>query len=80
MKIKAIVDENFQDYKETSMFIATATCTWKCGKELCQNSPLALSPVIEVRDCEIVQRYLVNPLTTAIVVGGLEPFDQVREL
>lgn len=31
-------------------------------------------------DCAIVQRYLSNPLTSAVVIGGLEPFDQKEEL
>lgn len=84
MHIKGLVDENFQDYKVASMFIATSTCTWKCcteaHKQICQNLPLAGSPIIEVKDCEIVRRYLSNSLTSAIVIGGLEPFDQGNEL
>lgn len=84
MHIKGLVDENFQDYKVASMFIATSICNWKCcteaHKQICQNLPLASSPIIEVKDCEIVRRYLSNSLTSAIVIGGLEPFDQGNEL
>lgn len=86
MRVKDIVDENFQDYKKTSMFIATCFCTWKCALEagkdpsMCQNCKVALQENIEVPDTEIVSRYMSNPITSAIVIGGLEPFDQKEEL
>ena len=43
IRIKEIVDENFQDYKKPSMFISAISCDFKCLKELsmdikiCQN-------------------------------------------
>lgn len=89
MIIKDIVDENFQDYKRTSMFIATSECDWKCCSEasidisICQNSNIAAQPSIEVNVEDIFNRYINNSLTSAIVVGGLEPFlqfDEVYEL
>lgn len=67
--IKSILNESFADYKKCSMVIAGCTCTWKCGKELCQNSKLALSPIIEIDDGKIVEEYLKNDLTSAIVFG-----------
>jgi hypothetical protein len=30
MKVKDIIDENFQDYKKPSMFISTCFFDWKC--------------------------------------------------
>ena len=84
--LKDIVDENFQDYKKTSMFIATCRCSWKCcidcGRDItmCQNSSIAKQPSLEVSNDIIVKRYLNNPITSAIVIGGLEPFDQFEEL
>lgn len=80
MLIKNLVDEDFVNYCRASMFIGTSTCSWKCGKGLCQNSELACAPALTINDCAIVQRYLSNPLTSAVVVGGLEPFDQWEEL
>ena len=44
MKIKGLVDEDFVNYKQTSMFIILGTCDWKCCIEggfdisICQNS------------------------------------------
>lgn len=79
MRVRAIIDTNFQDYKKCSMFIATETCSWKCCKEagcdICQNMELALSRVVDVDECDLAHRYVNNPLTSAVVIGGLEPFD-----
>lgn len=86
MKLKAIVDEDFQDYKKTAMFLATCRCDFKCCEEggfdrsICQNSPMASQPTLGIPDEEIVARYKANPLSKAIVFGGLEPFLQVGEL
>ena len=50
------------------------------GKELCQNSPLAKTPTKEIDVEKIVEDYLKNELTSAIVFGGLEWMDQFFEL
>ena len=86
MKIKGLIDEDFIQYKKPSMFIVTSCCDWKCCKEggfdksVCQNSPLVASPTLEAEDKSLTERYLLNPITSAIVIGGLEPFDQEKEL
>lgn len=86
MKIKALIDEDFINYKKPSMFIGTISCNWKCCKEqnldvsMCQNSALAQSKTIEISNNEIINRYQNNPITQAIVFGGLEPFDQYQEI
>lgn len=84
MKIKGIRDEDFTQYKKPSMFIAFPKCDFKCekdcGKKICQNSQLATSDSIEVTELSVVERYLKNPITQAIVIGGLEPFDSWMEL
>ena len=80
MKLKGINFEDSINYKKISMIIAFPFCTFKCGKDLCQNSPLALSPNIEVSIQSIVQRYLDDSITSAIVCQGLEPFDSWEDL
>ena len=84
MKIKNLIDEDFINYKKPSMFIGTSSCDFKCDKEagcqVCQNSDLAKAPTIEIDDEEIIQRYLNNPITEAIVFGGMEPFDDFNDL
>lgn len=84
MKIKNLIDEDFTNYKKPSMFIGTSSCDFKCdkecGKPVCQNSELAKAPTIEINNNEIIKRYLDNPITEAVVIGGLEPFDTFEEL
>lgn len=84
MLIKGITDEDFINYKVPSMYIATATCDFKCdkeyGKPICQNSELAKQPDIDISNDEIVERYLNNPITHAIVFGGLEPAEQLYDI
>ena len=84
MLIKGIVDEDFINYKLPSMYIATAACSFKCDKEygtkICQNSVLAQQPSHIIDNQLIVDRYLKNDITKAIVFGGLEPFDLCWDL
>lgn len=84
MTIKNLIDEDFVNYKYPSMFIGMPTCSFKCDKEcgqaICQNSALAAAPSIEMNNKEIIERYVSNPITEAIVFGGLEPFDDFNEI
>ena len=79
MQIKGLTDEDFVNYKYPCMFIAMPTCSFKCEKEcgikVCQNSELALQPTHNIDISILVDRYANNPITKAIVFGGLEPFD-----
>ena len=47
---------------------------------VCQNGALAQAPDIEIEPKKIVDKYLSNPITSAIVMGGLEPFDSLPSL
>lgn len=84
MKIKAIIEEDFVNYKKPSLFIAFPSCSFKCEKDsgvaCCQNSDLAKSEDIEVTPFDLVKRYLSNPITQSIVCAGLEPFDTWDDL
>lgn len=84
MIIKGLIDEDFVNYKYSSMIISFPKCTFKCekecGKQVCQNGTLVTSPDIEISEKEIVNRYLNNNLTHAIVMAGLEPFDTFLDL
>lgn len=86
IRVKDIVDENFQDYKKTSMFIATIICDFKCCKELgldlgiCQNMDIVKKPNIEISFENVFKKYTSNPITKSIIFGGLEPMLQFDEL
>lgn len=84
MKIKGLVEEDFTNYKKTSMFIIFPVCDFKCDREsniqVCQNSSLSKLPNIEVSIDLIVSHYINNPISHAIVCGGLEPFNSWYDL
>ena len=84
MKLKGLNDYDICNYKEPSMFLIFPNCTFKCDKEcgrsICQNSALAHEPEVEIKAVDVVQRYINNSLTHAVVCGGLEPFDSWDDL
>lgn len=80
MKIKGLITEDFVNYKKASMTIIFPYCTFKCGKGYCQNSSLAKTPIIEISVDDLVNRYINNPITEAVVMQGLEPFDSWNDL
>ena len=80
MKVVTIIDEDFINYKKAAMYIAFPNCTFKCGKDLCQNSPLAKQERVEISYDSIINRYLKNNYTDAIVFAGLEPFDSWEDM
>lgn len=84
MMIKGVVDEDFVNYKLPSMFISTAFCDFKCEREsgvrCCQNSALAQQEPVDFDTDKLIFRYIQNPITKAIVFGGLEPMLQYEEL
>ena len=75
MKIKGLISEDLVNYKKPSMTIIFPYCTFKCGEGYCQNSELAKAPIIEMNVNNLVDRYINNPLTEAVAMQGLEPFD-----
>lgn len=84
MIICGLVDEDFVNYKKPSMFVAFPYCTFKCERECgvscCQNSELANSAHHDVTAQELCMRYIENPLTSAVVLGGLEPMDSFLDV
>lgn len=84
MKIIDIIDEDFINYKKPCMTILMPNCTFKCdkecGKQVCQNSDLASAKKINIPIKEIINRYLNNDISEAIVFQGLEPFDSFYQV
>lgn len=86
MKLKTLLDEDFVNYRLPSMFLATCHCDFKCCHEagisptICQNNPIFAQPTIDIPADEILRRYAANPITKAVVIGGLEPWWQIEEI
>ena len=84
MLVKNIIYEDFVNYKKPSMFIIFPFCTFKCEQEsgvyCCQNKDLTQQNNIKISTKDIIQKYIGNPITSAIVCGGLEPFNSWSDL
>ena len=82
--LKGIIDEDFVNYRVPSMTLMFPKCSFKSEKEygerFCQNSSLVKEPNVTVSLESIYNRYINNPITEAIVLQGLEPFDSREEL
>ena len=84
MIIKGLNECDFVNYKKASMFISYPYCSFKCQKECgehcCQNSALTQAPNIEISTEKLVDKYLSNPITSAVVCGGFEPMDSFEDV
>ena len=86
MKLKFYKDDDFVNYKKCSFFLGTSTCSWKCCIEqglslsVCQNQPWAKQETTEVDNSWLIERYLEDPIEEAVVIGGLEPFDDFNDI
>lgn len=86
MRVKTIVAEDFTNYKKPSMFIGCISCGGKCCTEggfplsVCINDEWRNKDIVNVDNDYIITRYINNPITSAIVFGLLEPFEQFEEI
>ena len=84
MILKGIIFEDFINYKKPSMVLEFPKCSFKCEKEcgikMCQNSSLVNEPKITIDVEKVVDYYINNPITSAVVMQGLEPFDTYQQL
>lgn len=81
MIIKGIINEDCINYSKISMTIMFPYCNgFKCGTGYCQNSILSNEKNIDLSINNLVERYINNPITEAIVMQGLEPFDSWEDL
>jgi len=86
MKIKNIKDEVFSDYNKISMLIAMPYCTTNCWERyelspsICQNNHLDKMETLDIENKYIIERYLKNPISKAIVFGGRDSWDSLDEI
>lgn len=66
------------------MVIGFPSCTFKCerecGQKMCQNGALATAPNIDISINELIERYMNNHITHAVICAGLEPIDSWENL
>ena len=84
MEITTMIYEDFTNYKLPSLFIGFPRCTFKCnkrfGRKVCQNMDLMDADHPDVPIDYIIDKYVNNTITKALVCGGLEPFDSFDDL
>lgn len=86
MRYTNVIHEDFANYHKPAMFIGTISCDGKCWRELglpsdtCQNDALRSAYVREIDTFTLVEKYINNQITEAVVFGGLEPMLQIDEV
>lgn len=85
MKLLHIIHEDFVNYKLPSMTLEFPYCSFKCNIEsnhpICHNTNiLEKYDIKDIAIRDIIDSYINNPITSSIVMQGLEPFDSWEEL
>lgn len=84
MKILDLIETDFVNYKKTCMTVMFPYCSFKCNKEankiVCHNYQFNGVTPFDIEIEEIISKYLTNPMSEAIVMQGLEPFDSFEDL
>lgn len=84
IEVKGIIWEDTVNYKKICTTLMMPNCSFKCDKEngtqVCQNWELAAAPSQTVLINSFMRRYKENPLTEALVLQGLEPFDSLIDI
>ena len=83
MIVRNIIFEDYINYKEPSMYIACPRCNFKCCPEdnkICQNYQLSKGKLIEIDNTDLVDRFLSNNITKAIIFAGLEPLNDLESV
>lgn len=84
VELVGIIWEDFVNYKKPCMTLMFPYCDFKCdienGTDLCQNRGLAAA-ASQWHDIDaILDLYMNNPITEAIVLQGLEPLDSLLDV
>ena len=84
MKLNNLIEEDFVNYEKPGLFLGFPYCTGKCNPKddlpICQNQRLHCAKLIDISIPEILHRFETNPISEALICGGLEPFDSFADL
>ena len=80
MELISIVDNDELLYKKKSLVLNFPTCDMKCGKKRCCNAFMLEQEPQSFKISEVIDAYMSNEQTKAIVCSGLEPFDSWHDL
>lgn len=83
MFVSGVIQERFSDYRKPALMLLAPTCTWKCCTEsgippdVCINNHLCSRQQYFLSVEEMWHMYSTNPITCALLFGGLEPMDSI---
>ena len=84
IEVKGVIWEDLVNYKKIGTTLMFPKCSFKCDKEcgeqVCQNWELAAAPSQTVHINGFMRLYKSNPITEAIILQGLEPFDSLIDV
>lgn len=80
MELISIIDNDEQLYKKKALTLNFPFCDMKCGRKRCCNAAMLEQETQYFDIDEIINTYMKNDDTKAIVCSGLEPFDSWAEL
>ena len=84
IRLIGIIEDDFVNYKKISLTLEFPFCSFKCTREdpnsICQNMNLSKIRPISTPISKIIDLYMSDPLSEALVFQGLEPFDSFDEM
>lgn len=84
IRLIGIIEDDFVNYKKISLTLEFPFCSFKCTREdpnsVCQNMDLSKVRPIMVPITKILDLYMHDTLSEALVFQGLEPFDSFDEM
>lgn len=75
-----LLDVDTVNYKKISYVLEFPYCSMKCGADVCQNAKLNGKNVKTLNMRSVIENYLSNGLSKAIVMQGMEPLDSFDEV
>jgi hypothetical protein len=63
IQLKGIIWEDTVNYKKIGMTLMFPKCSFKCGKDICQNESLAAASCLTVSVDDLIEQYINNPIT-----------------
>ena len=78
MQLKKIEETKTLYNNELSLYLIASSCKWKC--KICPNAHYSRFETVDIPNTDILQKFKSDDNLKAIVIGGLEPMDQMNDL
>lgn len=70
------------NYKKISMYLSLGiSCIWKCSECFSKHyKDIKEENLLEATTDQLIEEYIANPFVEAVVIAGLEPFDNYKQM